>query len=107
MESSNSFREFETFADNLANLGADIIDIYMIYIYMSRAHWLHWVLIHLPAAKALAGKTASATATCDTGCAAAAGGIPCAVARWRQREPRRSNLDRLRAAATFLGVAGC
>jgi hypothetical protein len=35
MESSNSFREFETFADNLANLGADIIDIYMIYIYMS------------------------------------------------------------------------
>jgi hypothetical protein len=39
IESSNSFREFETFADNLANLGADIIDIYMIYIYMSRAVW--------------------------------------------------------------------
>jgi len=41
IEGSNSFREFETFADNLANLGADIIDIYMIYIYMSRALWLH------------------------------------------------------------------
>jgi hypothetical protein len=56
IESSNSFREFETFADDLANLGADIMDIYMIYIYMSPAVWLHWVLIHWPAAKALARK---------------------------------------------------
>ncbi len=44
------------FADGLANLGADIMDIYMIYIYMSPAVWLHWVLIHWPAAKALARK---------------------------------------------------
>jgi hypothetical protein len=36
--------EVETFADDLANLDADII-----HIYMSRAVSLHWVLIHIAA----------------------------------------------------------